>query len=97
MSSTVPVTFTCACGLTAEHYCRKPPPADIAREALLAAVARVRALHQPTRGLGYDSDEDDGTYGVVYKACTTCGHSSEYAVRWPCDTIRALDQITEKR
>ncbi|MFE0808183.1 hypothetical protein ACFW34_11955 [Streptomyces sp. NPDC058848] len=59
-----------------------------------AAIGRVRALHQPAQGLGYDSDEDDtpGSYGQIAQACTTCGTTDEYAVRWPCDTIRALDE-----
>jgi hypothetical protein len=56
---------------------------DLARERAeqaRAATERIRALHQPT--------------GVVAAAefgnppdCTTCG-----AFRWPCPTIRALDE-----
>jgi len=69
--------------------------AAIARvDELLAVTERVRALHQPTQGLGYDSDEDDAprSYGQIAQACTTCGTTDEYAVRWPCATVRALGE-----
>jgi hypothetical protein len=64
-----------------------------------AALDRVRALHRPAEGLGYDSDEDDtpGSYGHIAQACTTCGTTDEYAVRWPCGTLRALDEPKEPR
>jgi hypothetical protein len=53
-----------------------------------AALDRVRALHQPVKGLGYRAG---GSYGHIEQACTTCGTSGEYAIPWPCDTIRAID------
>ncbi|MFB7845486.1 hypothetical protein ACFC34_00420 [Streptomyces sp. NPDC056053] len=55
-------------------------------------IARARALHQPTEGLGFGCDEDDtpGSYGDIAQACTSCGTAGEYGVRWPCPTIRAL-------
>lgn len=63
------------------------------RLAAEAAVRRVRALHQPTQGQGYDCDEDDtpGSYGDIAQVCTSCGTAHEYGVRWPCPTIAALD------
>jgi hypothetical protein len=78
---------------------REPSTARTFREQAAraeAAIARVRAIHQPTEGLGYDSDEDDtpGSYGDIAQACTTCGTSGEYGIRWPCPTIRALDEPT---
>lgn len=54
---------------------------------------RVRALHQPTDGMGYDSDDHPGRYGDMTRVCTACGTSDEYAVRWPCPTIEAIDGI----
>jgi cytochrome c556 len=64
-----------------------------------AAIARVRALHQPVQGLGYDSDEDDTpkSYGRIEQACNTCGTHGEYAIRWPCETTEALDEPKEPR
>lgn len=58
-----------------------------------AAIARARAMHQPTEGLGFDSDEDDtpGSYGYIAQVCGACGKPDEYGVRWPCATTRALN------
>ncbi|MFJ8852316.1 hypothetical protein [Streptomyces sp. NPDC102437] len=56
------------------------------------AIDRVRALHQPTQGLGFGCDEDPRSYGDIAQACTSCGKADEYGVRWPCPTIRALDE-----
>ncbi|MFJ9799875.1 hypothetical protein [Streptomyces sp. NPDC101145] len=60
---------------------------------LEAALDRVRALHQPTPGAGFGPDDDPtpGAYGHIAQACTSCGTADEFAVRWPCPTIRALD------
>lgn len=57
----------------------------VRRDALDAALA----LHQPDPdgGMGWRSD---GRYGVIDPACRTCGTSDEYAVPWPCATVRAL-------
>jgi hypothetical protein len=60
---------------------------------LRSAVDRVRALHQPTEGNGYDCDADPtpGSYGAIAQVCTSCGTPGEYGVRWPCPTMAALD------
>lgn len=61
--------------------------------------AAVRALHQPTNGrTGWDPDEDDtpNAYGPIARACTSCG-SNDLAVRYPCDTLRALDAAVPAR
>jgi hypothetical protein len=54
------------------------------REAL-AAVARIRALHQPYRSV-YDTDGNSCAHCNVYAA------PSGIIVPYPCDTIRALDE-----
>ncbi|MFE5332919.1 hypothetical protein ACFRCG_41705 [Embleya sp. NPDC056575] len=60
------------------------------RDQLAAAAQRVRDLHQPIGdGLGYVDGGSD--YGDIAPACSTCGTHDEYAVPWPCATIRALD------
>ncbi|MEU4256297.1 hypothetical protein AB0B42_00545 [Streptomyces fradiae] len=61
-------------------------------ETAEAARDRVRALHQPTPGVGFGPDDDPtpGAYGDIAQACTSCGTADEFAVRWPCPTIRAL-------
>lgn len=58
------------------------------RDLLRASIQRVRDLHRPVTGLGY---REDGSYGDIDPACSTCGTDDEYAVPWPCPTIRALD------
>lgn len=59
------------------------------RDEARAALERVRELHRPVEGLGYDSDE--GGYGHIAQVCTSCGTADEYGVRWPCPTVRAID------
>lgn len=63
------------------------------------AVNRVRELHQPVEGVGYDCDEDDtpGSYGRIAQVCSSCGTSGKYGVRWPCPTLAALDQPTQEQ
>lgn len=56
-------------------------------ETAEAAIARARAHHQPTEGLGHGPDG----YGDIPQACTSCGTSDELAIPWPCDTVLALD------
>ena len=68
---------------------RDSEPIAAEKQFAEAAIARVRKLHRPVRGLGYRTD---GSYGEVTTACTACGTTHEYAVPWPCDTIRALNQ-----
>jgi hypothetical protein len=53
------------------------------------ARRRIIELHSVTEGLGYT---DDG-YGDVDPACRACGTSDEYAVPWPCGTVRALASV----
>lgn len=77
--------------------CVKPKPmlvyseedfrAKVDAEAKLEAI---RAIHQPVEGgMGY---HDDGHYGSFNgPVCSTCGTDDEYAVPWPCATIRAID------
>lgn len=63
------------------------------KPTLAERVAAVRALHQPTEGMGYNPDDDPtpGAYGDIARVCTSCGTPGELGVRWPCPTIRALD------
>jgi hypothetical protein len=51
-------------------------------------------MHQPTEGIGFDCDEDDtpGSYGDIAQVCGTCGTPGEYGVRWPCATVRVIDE-----
>lgn len=60
------------------------------RSALLA-VLDLHACH-PDSGQGYGPDDDDteGAYGYMSSVCTTCGTPGEYAIRWPCPTVRAI-------
>jgi hypothetical protein len=51
-----------------------------------AQLAAVRALHQPVDGLGFR----DGEY-TTGTACSSCGTSDEFAVWWPCSTVRVLE------
>jgi hypothetical protein len=61
-----------------------------------AAIARVRKLHQPDPDVraGWKSDANPAAYGRIAQACAQCG-AVDLAVRWPCPTIRALDEPTE--
>ena len=61
-----------------------------ALDAAEAALARVRELHSSSgtaESQGYDAE---GEYGYIAPYCTGCEASDEYAVAWPCPTIRAL-------
>ncbi|QVQ51316.1 hypothetical protein J4H86_21240 [Spiractinospora alimapuensis] len=49
---------------------------------------RVRDLHRPVPGQGY---LPDGGYGDIAPSCSSCGTPGEYAVPWPCPTIRVVD------
>lgn len=66
-------------------------------ETAEAKLAAVRALHQVAAGVGWNPDDDltPGAYGDIKQACTTCGTVGEYAVRWPCPTIAALDGLAD--
>jgi hypothetical protein len=76
-------------GALTPHEARQKAEAE--RDQHAAAIARVRELHQPTGGHGWKAT---GGYGDITPACTTCGTSGEYAVPYPCPTIRALDDPT---
>lgn len=75
---------------------RTTPDKSVGSGDAEAAVARARALHLPAEGLGYNCDAD-GSYGYIAQACSACGTLDEYAVRWPCPTIQALDGLMEGR
>ena len=52
------------------------------RDQARAAIARIRALHQPYPSLASRTDR---------RTCAHCNGLASYAVPWPCDTIQALD------
>ena len=62
----------------------------VARQAhrLLAAVRSVLELHVPADEprQGYTASG----YGYIEPACAGCEASDEYAVQWPCPTVRYL-------
>lgn len=65
--------------------------AEAERDAALAAIERVRALHRNTGpSQGYDS-RFRGGYGMLGDCCGECGSHGEYGVEWPCPTIRAIE------
>lgn len=64
------MSHSIGCGAAQDH-----------RDSLLAAVERVRALHQPTV-----------CEGVL--RCAGCGQRITTAKPWPCPTRRALDGAT---
>jgi hypothetical protein len=53
-----------------------------AKRAILAAHRRIVGPHVDWHG-GDEPDESGA-------ACSTCGYYSEYAVRWPCETLERL-------
>ncbi|MEU1284940.1 hypothetical protein [Kitasatospora sp. NPDC005856] len=59
-------------------------------------IAAIRELHQPVTGYtgwGPDDDPTPGAYGAISQACSACG-SEDNAIRWPCATVRALDNAS---
>jgi hypothetical protein len=48
------------------------------------ALETIEKMHQPVDGMGFTSSG----YGSVDSACQTCGTADEYAVIWPCLTVR---------
>lgn len=65
------------------------------RDAALAAIERVRAIHLnagPSQGYG---SQFKGGYGMLGDCCESCGSHGEYGVEWPCPTIQALDGAPE--
>lgn len=65
-------------------------------ERLEAENAAARELHEPASEAGQGYDET-GSYTYIEPCCRTCGTADEYAVRWPCNTAKALglDQFGE--
>jgi hypothetical protein len=64
------------------------------RDRLCAAVDAALALHQPAPGSG-QGFLADGQYGDIDPACQTCGTWDEYAVPYPCATVRALAPVAD--
>lgn len=65
----------------------KTTDTDLQVALLRARIDGALFLHASGAGQGY---LPDGTYGWIEPACTTCGTEDEYAVPWPCPTVRAL-------
>lgn len=64
------------------------------RLTLARAVVAVADLHKPiTDGSGFT---DEGGYGSINPACSSCGTGDEYAVPWPCPTITAIAATYEE-
>lgn len=59
--------------------------------ALVAALRAVLTIHVPGEGSsqGYGTD---GGYGYISPYCAGCEASDEYAVQWPCRTVRAIEE-----
>lgn len=71
--------------MIAAHMARHDPARVLAE---VAAKRRLLDEHADYgEGLG---QTPDGDYGMIPAACTTCGTPSEYAVAWPCPTLRTL-------
>lgn len=59
-------------------------------DARTDALAEVLRLHERLEsGMGYRDVAFDG-YGEIMGVCAACGKPDEYAVVWPCPTVRAL-------
>jgi hypothetical protein len=54
---------------------------------MAAALEAIRQMHKPDHGMGYRNDVG---YGGIDPACETCGTTDEYAVPWPCLTLKAV-------
>lgn len=71
----------------ARHVALHDPAATLRR---IAAERRLLEAHQQVEGNGYEPDDPGERYGPIASACSSCGTSDEYAVPWPCPTVRAL-------
>jgi hypothetical protein len=74
------------------HIARHDPARVLAEVAAKRAIVE---LHSPTNEEEHGSPQGflgGGRYGYIEPACITCGTFDEYAVPWPCDTIKALAQ-----
>jgi hypothetical protein len=63
----------------------------VAKARCSELVTRIEALHYPVPGFGYTPEG----YGDINPACSSCGTDDEYAVPWPCDTVRAIREVTK--
>ncbi len=71
----------------AAHIARYDPARVLAE---VAAKRRIVELHSNAGGgMGHDPPGGD-YYGDFPSACLTCGTPDEYAVSWPCTTLRLL-------
>ena len=64
-------------------------------ERLSAQVEAVRALHASSGDEESQGYLPGGGYGYISPYCVGCEASDEYAVAWPCATIRAIDGTEE--
>lgn len=65
---------------------------DAENRNLRARIAEVVAAHTDMGwGQGYDGE---GNYTDFEHTCRVCGTWDEYAVAWPCPTVRALTEET---
>jgi hypothetical protein len=80
------------CGAVAvkdAHHIARHDPARVLAD--VASKRKILALHSEATGftMGYTENFD---YGRTPNACNECGTADEYAVPWPCPTLRALAQ-----
>lgn len=61
--------------------------------AVLRRIAKERKIleaHQQVEGAGHTPDDPREFYGHIASACSSCGTPEEYAVHYPCATVRLL-------
>lgn len=64
---------------------------DAPTEDLPLAIAALRAvLDLHVAGDGSSQGYTSGGYGYINPYCAGCEASDEYAVEWPCETVRAI-------
>ncbi|MFA5898113.1 MAG: hypothetical protein WC829_03255 [Hyphomicrobium sp.] len=77
------------------NECNKRVKAEAERDAALAAIERVRAIHYNAgESQGYSS-QFKGGYGMLGDCCAACGSHGEYGVEYPCPTVAALEGAPE--
>ena len=64
-------------------------------EAAEAKLDAVRALHASSGDEESQGYLPGGGYGYISPYCVGCEAFDEYAVAWPCATIRAIDGTEE--
>ena len=72
----------------AEHVARHDPARVLAEVAAKRAIANLHA--EVTGSTAFYGDDIETPHGSP--ACPTCGTWGEYAVAWPCPTLRILAQ-----